>query len=95
MFEYTDGTGVFEAAFEGEVVDFLVGQVEAEFVEAGWHFYGAEEVFHCFDSGEGGFFEICSVGDIEYVCCELGEAFRVYFVDVACPASPDAARPAP
>ena len=58
-------------------------------MEAGWHFYGAEEVFHCFDSGEGGFFEICSAGDIEYVCCELGEAFRVYFVDVACPASPD------
>ena len=58
-------------------------------MEAGWHFYRTEEIFHCFNSGECGFFEIGSAWNVKYIGCELCEAFRVYFVDIACPASPD------
>lgn len=32
LFEDTDGTSVFETAFEGKVVDFLLGEVKTEFM---------------------------------------------------------------
>src|SRR5699024_6733184 len=91
--ENTDGTGVFEAAPESQIVDLFFIQIQAQFMKADRHFYGTEEILHRFDPSKGCAFKIRKAGDVKYVGGKLGETLRILFIHITCPASPYRGKP--
>lgn len=81
--------GIFKAAFKSKLMNLLVIKIKTKFMQAGRHLDRTEKVFHCFDSGQGGFVEIKITWDFKYICCKLCKTFRIYVVYISCPASPD------
>ena len=57
-------------------------------MKAGRHLNGTEIIFHSLDTGKGGFVEIDTAWDFEYVGGKLGKTLRICVIDITCPASP-------
>ena len=53
LFEHTDGTGVFKAAFKRQIMDFFFCKIKTKLMKAGRHLDGTKIIFHGFNAGKG------------------------------------------
>ena len=62
LFEHTDGTGVFKAAFKRQIMDLLFCKIKTKLMKAGRHLDGTEIIFHGFYAGKSSFVEVGTAG---------------------------------
>ncbi len=73
LFEHTDGTGVFKAAFKRQIMDFLFCKIKTKLMKAGRHLDGTKIIFHGFNAGKGSFVEVSTAGNVKYIDCKLAK----------------------
>ena len=95
LFEHTDGTGVFKAAFKRQIMNLLFCKIKTKLMKAGRHLDGTEIIFHGFYAGKSSFVEVGTAGNVKDIDCKLGKAFRICIINVTCPASPQSGKTGP
>ena len=93
----TNGSGAHEAAFVGQFLDLLLGQLTADQVfNIGGHADMPEEAFHGRNALQGsGFLVAIVVGQAEDIHSQLGKAGWVFLIHIACPAAPNGCQACP
>ena len=78
LFEHTDGTGVFKAAFKRQIMNLLFCKIKTKLMKAGRHLDGTEIIFHGFYAGKSSFVEVGTAGNVKDIDCKLGKALDLH-----------------